>query len=246
MRLSSVLHKGSRSNEVRQVQELLNLAHAQPRLQTDGDFGDATYRAVRYFQSSRPGLSVDGRVGQRTLDELERVTRTNGTTLVTPPTTTSGTGEFCFPLAHRPSPDWKGGGRYFGAPRSHGRLHAACDLLAPYGTTIYAIADGTLVRDEYYFYEGTNAVEVRHGSFLVRYGEIKQGSYIGGRTVRKGEPICKVGRLNSGSSMLHFELYSNGASSASLSSDRGPYKRRSDVINASAYLDQWAHNLPGG
>ena len=106
-------------------------------------------------------------------------------------------------------------------------------------------ADGTLVRSPYYFYSDTYAVEIRHGDFLMRYGEILGGSYIGGQHVRKGQPIAKIGRLASGSSMLHFEMYSNGASSAPLTTSTGPYKRRGDVINASAHLDEWAHHLPG-
>ena len=246
----STLQLGSSNRDVTRLQELLNLAGATPRLRADGQFGPATDRAVRRFQSHH-ALTDDGIVGTRTWSALERAAHVNArTTPEQPPPADNGpvasTGEgFCFPFSFRTSPDWKGGARYFGARRDNGnRLHAGCDLLAPAGTTIYAIADGTLVRSPYYFYSNTYAVEVRHGPYLVRYGEIMGGSYIGGQHPRKGQPICKVGRLSSGSSMLHFEIYSNGASTAPLTTSHGPYKRRSDVFNASPLLDQWARNLP--
>jgi murein DD-endopeptidase MepM/ murein hydrolase activator NlpD len=259
--LSSTLIRGARGNEVQLVQELLNLSSSRPRLVPDGDFGQLTEQSVRFFQSGH-ALAVDGKVGPRTYSALERAARIETTHLQppaqTPQTQTpqapqtpgQGTGTatasgFAFPLAYHPSPTWKTGGRYFGASRDDGnRLHAGCDLLGPRGTTIYAVADGTLVQPEYGFYLGTNAVELQHGSFLVRYGEILPGSYIGGRTVRRGQPIAKIGRLSTGSSMLHFEMYSNGNNHATLNGG-GAYKRRSDLINPSPYLDEWIGHLPG-
>lgn len=257
--LDSVLSRGASGSQVRQIQEMLNLAGSHPRLPTTGFYGEMTEKSVRSFQASK-GLGVDGKVGPKTFEALERAVRSkqttdNGTPPKTnpgtnqggesPPTTTAPNGDFCFPFSFRPSPDWKGGGRYFGAPRDGGRrLHAGCDLLAPRGTPIYAVSDGTLIRGPYPFYSGTDAVEIRHGNFIVRYGEIMPGSYIGGSHVRKGQQICKVGRLESGSSMLHFELYTNGANTRDSLTGGGPYRRRSDVTNASPYLDQWVHNLP--
>lgn len=76
------------------------------------------------------------------------------------------------------------------------RKHAGCDLIFPVGTPIYAVADGVLVRGPYSFYSGTYAVEIRHGNLLLRYGEIANGSYTGGKSVKKGQIIAKVGRLN--------------------------------------------------
>jgi murein DD-endopeptidase MepM/ murein hydrolase activator NlpD len=78
---------------------------------------------------------------------------------------------------------------------------------------------------------------------VVRYGEILPGSYTGGKTVKKGEPICKIGRLKSGSSMLHFEMYSNGASRESLTVHHGPYRRRADLMDPTKLLDEWASHL---
>jgi murein DD-endopeptidase MepM/ murein hydrolase activator NlpD len=250
--LSSILSRGAHGAQVRLVQELLTLSGSRPRLKADGAFGQMTEQSVRHFQAGH-SLGVDGRVGPLTYSALERAARRGSSgpapapTPVTHAPTTGEDGGFSFPLAYHPSPSWKTGARYCGAPRDGGRrLHAGCDLLGPRGTTIYAVADGTLVRAPYYFYTGTYAVEIRHGPYIVRYGEILGGSYIGGHTVRRGQPICKIGRLDSGSSMLHFEMYSNGSSTAPLTTSHGPYRRRSDVINPSPHLDAWIHRLPGG
>lgn len=256
------LRKGDSGPEVEKLQAQLNSAGAKPPLKVDGDFGPATERALKAFQSSH-GLASDGVAGPRTQRALSNAKGgASGSAGASPkpnqpqkpkdeppslddaPTQVMD-GDFCFPLAFKPSPDWHTGARYFGARRNGGkRLHAGCDLLGPKGTQIYAIADGTLVRAPYYFYSGTHAVEIRHGQYIVRYGEILPGSYTGGKHVKKGQPICKIGRLNSGSSMLHFEMYSNGASSAPLTVGTGPYKRRADLMNPTKMLDEWARNLP--
>ena len=51
-------------------------------------------------------------------------------------------------------------------------MHAGCDLIAPVGTPIYAVADGIFVK-YYEFYNQTYAIEINHGSFTVRYGEVQ-------------------------------------------------------------------------
>lgn len=119
----------------------------------------------------------------------------------------------------------------------------AMDAFPP-GIPIYAVADGVLVHNPYPFYSGTSAVEIRHGELILRYGEIANGSHIGGSSVKKGQIIAKVGRLNSGSSMLHLEIYTNGASSASLTTRVGELRRRSDVTDPAPYLNVWKNNLP--
>jgi len=246
MRLTSVLHRGNRSAEVRQIQELLNLAKARPHLKTDGIFGDDTDRAVRYFQSTH-ALQVDGKVGNHTLDALEHRSKTN-TTIAPEPVATTGTGDFCFPLAFKPSPDWKGGSRYFGAYRTSTRLHGGCDLLAPKGTTVYAVADGTLRNGGEYtftqkgkhFSATTAAIEFRHGDIVCRYGEILPGSYVGGSHVKRGQAIAKIGGLK----MLHFEIYTHGSDPGTLTGTNA-YHRRKDITNPSPYLDKWLSNLPG-
>lgn len=152
--------------------------------------------------------------------------------------------DFSFPFSFIP-PNWHMAPRAFGSNRSNGRRHAGCDLYAPMvGTPIYAVADGVLVRGPYSFYSGTDAIEVKHGNLLVRYGEIKPGSFTG--TIKKGQKLAEVGRLLTyPQPMLHIEIYTNAASSASLTNASSlPYKRRADVTDPAPYLDVWVNNLP--
>ena len=181
----------------------------------DGIFGKNTYDAVKIFQRYN-GLNDDGIVGPQTWRKLgvpELLTRSSSGSPASPSSgpsrspsadsngTVAETGDgFCFPFPALPARSWTNGGRQFGASRSGGRRHAGCDLIFPRGTLIYAVADGILVQPPYPFYEGTSAVEIRHGNLLLRYGEIINGSYVGGQTVQKGQVIAKVGRLHSGSS----------------------------------------------
>lgn len=76
---------------------------------------------------------------------------------------------------------------------------------------------------------------------MVRYGEIsivKAVKLKAGEQVEAGQLIAYVGRLNSGSSMLHLELYS-GASKGSLTV-RGnpPYQRRKDLMNPTSLIEK--------
>jgi uncharacterized protein YraI len=149
--------------------------------------------------------------------------------------------EVIFPLRKEPDEDYHSGGRQFGARRSGGqRKHAACDLIAPYGTEILAMADGTVVRGPYYFYSETYALEVEHANgMLVRYGEISRlvppGIAVGVR-VTQGQVIARVGRLHSGSSMLHLEMYA-GTADGPLTQEGNAYMRRSDLVDPTHYLD---------
>lgn len=258
----SVLKRGASGNDVRQLQELLNLAGARPPVPTTGFFGDLTDRAVRSFQAAH-GLGMDGKAGPKTVAALARAAQVRMATASAPPARSDAAtspahpadtgsvasapgGDFCFPLAHRPSASWKEGGREFGAARKPTRRHAGNDLLAPAGTPIYAVADGQILRYADGFRDSTGVLEVRHGDIIVRYGEIREGSAVRGPTVRKGQQICVVGRLDSGSSMLHLEIYTNGANTRDPLTimHRRPYWRRADVTNPSPYLDRWVQNLP--
>src|SRR5262249_61241181 len=57
-----------------------------------------------------------------------------------------------------------------------------------------------------------------------------------GTPVAEGQVIAYVGRMYV-DSMLHFEMYNNTASGP-LSGGPGPYKRRSDLIDPTPFLDQ--------
>lgn len=120
----------------------------------------------------------------------------------------------------RPRGRWerRGGPRSvgFASARGGGRLHAACDLVVAEGTTVRAVTDGTVL-DYRHFYSGTWALSVRHAPegfepFIIRYGEVASPDNGGirhgdGQGLRGGETIGRVGRLASGASMLHLELY---------------------------------------
>lgn len=151
--------------------------------------------------------------------------------------------------------DFRHGGCAFGAPRpsSHGghRAHAAVDLLAPRGTPLYALADGFVRQSPYYFYEGTNAIElVFPGVGVARYGEVEMSQdppLRGGHTFKKGDLIGHVGRLNSGSSMLHFELYQGREPGKDVAdfdlgpltqTTRKPFERHPNLVDPTAFM--WA------
>ncbi len=151
-----------------------------------------------------------------------------------------------YPLSARAPTCAEAGGGVggFGSGRGGGRLHGGCDLYGNVGTPIYAIDDG-VVLDQYYFYCDTDALEVRHGTRVVRYGEIKPGSapFRAGAVIKKGQRIASMGRLSCYyQPMLHFELYS-GQTSGPLSAG-GPYRRRSDLQNPTEGLMKWRTYLP--
>jgi murein DD-endopeptidase MepM/ murein hydrolase activator NlpD len=158
-----------------------------------------------------------------------------------------------FPLPFVPKLSWKTGGRYFGALRSDGRKHAACDLIAPKGTEIFAVDDGIVIRGPYPFHHGTDAIEVQHTFFIVRYAEIlKPAPGIGvGTHVTQGAVIGYVGKMYR-DSMLHFEMYDGSGSGPLTVRSNKPYQRRSDLMDPTPYLDYWsqfvlmshAHILP--
>ena len=99
------------------------------------------------------------------------------------------------------------GSRTFASSRGGGkRAHAGIDFVAPHGTTVYAITSGTVQRVAV-FYSSTLAVEVKNddGSIL-RYCEISTDLKEGDR-VEQGEMIGKIMRADSGTEMLHMEVY---------------------------------------
>lgn len=170
---------------------------------------------------------------------------------------TSPSQVFHFPFRQLPTSDWMTPPRRFGANR-HGnagpRAHAGCDLYFSEGTPMYAITDGIVVRDPYNFYAQTDALEIDHGPFLARYGEIQRGCPLrAGNVVQAGQRIANVGHLvgiNVPSDMLHLELYDK-SETGSLTTNRQNsgrhtnqrfFLRRRDLIDPTPFLDTWQSN----
>jgi murein DD-endopeptidase MepM/ murein hydrolase activator NlpD len=214
---------------------------------TAGD-EDPTVRAIEAFQkrfTERPDglIDLDRRTWKKLVGAVGIGVPTEG---------------FCFPFAILPKEDWMSGPRRFGANRKGGaRAHAACDLYADKGTIIHAVADGRVIRGPYTFYAGTSAIEIDHGKFIARYGEVQSDAFVReGDTVTMGQQIARVGHLQGiavSSDMLHFELYDKSAtgsltvrnkSESKLRQDGVPYMRRRDLIDPTPCLNAWQHFLP--
>jgi murein DD-endopeptidase MepM/ murein hydrolase activator NlpD len=275
--------KGAVNNtkDVETVQNMLRLAamiEGDPKLDPGGVDGtidanesnDDTVKAIEAFQSRF--FKADGviDVGKRTWRELVdllegddvdegEATPTGPSVTPAPTADTSalGSGEFFFPFkeADFPTQDWIKGIRCFGARRSSGRrAHAGCDLYAPVGTTIHAISSGTVTLGPYLFYDGTYALEIDHGAFLARYGEIQKTAFVkAGDRVNAGQPIAKVGKLLSmKNSMLHLELYDKSATGPLTVKNKltkrtakgVPFMRRGDLIDPTQRLNQWKDKRP--
>ncbi len=148
-----------------------------------------------------------------------------------------------FPLSFVPTLSYKKGGRRFGANRDGGkRKHAACDLIAPKGTEIYAVENGKVTYGPYLFYRGTYAIEFRLDSGkVVRYCEIEKvaSGVAVGSILTEGTLIAYVGKMYV-DSMLHFELYEGTGSGPLTVRSNPPYQRRSDLIDPTDYLDECA------
>jgi len=269
---------GRRSNgavnltpDVETVQNMLRIAamiETEPQLDPGGIDGtidenessDDTVRAIEAFQK-RFFNAPDGviNVGKRTWRELIDVLDGDGTD--TQPATINGSAtpvtnnECFFPFKELPAVNWTEGMRRFGASRSNGkRAHAGCDLYFRPGTIIHAITSGIVTLGPYAFYDGTYALEIDHGAFLARYGEIqKQALVKAGDRVSPGQPIARVGKLNSiVNSMLHLELYDKSAqgsltvknSQTRKTAGGIPFWRRRDLIDPTAKLNEWKNKRP--
>lgn len=149
-----------------------------------------------------------------------------------------------YPLTIRATADYHTAPRSFGSPRDYGkRRHAAIDFWAPKGTIVRAVADG-VVRDVYYFYSDTWAIEINHGGFIVIYGEVDKHSknifVAKGDKVKRGDKIGMVGKLvgiHVASNMLHLEMYSTVKEGKLTDKNKPPYFRRSDLFDPTKSID---------
>jgi murein DD-endopeptidase MepM/ murein hydrolase activator NlpD len=215
-----------------------------------------TVEAIEAFQS-RFTSAVDGVIApdSQTLAALLGV----AAKMPKAPENVSDVSQWLFPFTVVPTQSWEKPPLAFASSRAGGaRLHAGCDLYFPKGTRIHAIADGVVMRGPYPFYCATFALEIDHGPFLARYGEIQSKTEVAaGATVNAGQKIASVGHLigiQVPSDMLHFELYDKSMSGPlTVASDSGsamkngvPFMRRKDLIDPTLQLNQWRENLPSG
>lgn len=98
-----MVRPGSKGLDVSHLQTLINALGATPALSTDGQFGPATAKAVRAFQSAR-GLVADAVVGPRTWAELD-VGRDAAPDLNAPPTPAGPTTAPAGPAGPEPEPE---------------------------------------------------------------------------------------------------------------------------------------------
>jgi murein DD-endopeptidase MepM/ murein hydrolase activator NlpD len=260
--------RGARNDkaDVTTIQQLLTAAarvQGNPSYDPKGTDGEIakppavsdTVTAIEAFQRlfmAQPDGVVN--VGGRTFDRLVEASGD----IPSNPAPTLGAGGF-FPFAKLPNDRWTTGPRRFEANRNKGlRSHAGCDLYFPANTWIHAIAEGVVLRDPYHFYDVVFALDVDHGDFIARYGEIKTDCPLrAGDKVQAGAAIAQVGKMKSvDQPMLHLELYDktatgplteqNAARSKKRKSDGVPFFRRMDLIDPTLLLKQWSQNLPVG
>jgi murein DD-endopeptidase MepM/ murein hydrolase activator NlpD len=247
----SVGRKGKNAPaDVRIVKELLNknistgVLTSVKVLPVNDVADDALYDAIEKFQGEvMKAATPDGKVDPqgRTWWWLAKVLNPN-----------AKGGPF-FPLAVLPA-SWTAAERYFGANRrdesGKPRAHGGCDLMCAQGTPVYAVQSGKVQLTPYGFKNGTYALEIDHGDFLIRYGEIKKECVLRqGDPVAPGEQIAEVGALG----MLHFEMYDKSRfgglteRNEKLSKKRKDgvsFQRRLDVIDPNPQLTIWKSRLP--
>ena len=131
------------------------------------------------------------------------------------------------------------GARRFMVKRSpeHVNYHVGIDLYGSHGDKILSMEDGEIT-NFYHFYAGTYALFVQCKSGLViNYGEVERNSWkefgLGkGSKVKKGQPIARVGLMDGGSSMLHFETYMRPTKT----NKRYPGGNPGPILNPTYYL----------
>lgn len=160
----------------------------------------------------------------------------------------AATGQTCctFPTFEKPTASYQISPRKFGANRSGSRLHAACDLYqTAKGQGVRSISPGRVIRDLYYFYQGTFAIELKHQDGTVaRYGEItgqRPPGFNKNLPISGGQTIGYVGKVSSNccEPMLHFERYKGTLTGPLTQPQANRYHRRADLIDATIDLLAW-------
>ena len=135
-------------------------------------------------------------------------------------------------------------------PFRHGAaFHPGIDLAAPYGTPVYATADGTVERAGWNSGGYGNLVEIDHGrGILTRYGHMSAVLVHAGDKVTRGQQIGRVGSTGrSTGNHLHYEVRIDDSPVNPI-----PFMRSTDYLLAmkragnNASMDQVALGGPAG
>jgi len=96
--------------------------------------------------------------------------------------------------------------------RGSAAMHPGIDLAGPYGTPIYATADGTVLRAGWNSGGYGNLIEIDHGrGIATRYGHLSQVLVQAGAHITRGQLIARMGSTGrSTGSHLHYEVRIEG------------------------------------
>ena len=96
--------------------------------------------------------------------------------------------------------------------RGSAAMHPGIDLAGPYGTPIYATADGTVLRAGWNNGGYGNLIEIDHGrGIATRYGHLSQVLVSAGDHIARGQLIARMGSTGrSTGSHLHYEVRIDG------------------------------------
>ena len=135
-------------------------------------------------------------------------------------------------------------------PFRHGAaFHPGIDLAAPYGTAVYATAEGTVIRAGWNSGGYGNLVEIDHGrGIITRYGHMSRILVSPGQHVTRGQQVGQVGSTGrSTGNHLHYEVRIDDSPVNPI-----PFMRSTDYLIAmkragnNASMDQVALGGPGG
>jgi murein DD-endopeptidase MepM/ murein hydrolase activator NlpD len=113
--------------------------------------------------------------------------------------------------------------------RGRAAMHGGIDLAGPYGTPVYATADGIVGRSEWNDGGYGNLVEINHGPGIqTRYGHLSRLIARPGARVRRGELIGLMGSTGrSTGNHLHYEVRIDGRAVNPI-----PFMQSTDTIAA--------------
>ena len=206
---TALAQAGSRGAIVVTLQRDLIAVGLRPTGGADGIFGPSTTARLTEFQR-RAGLAATGVYDQATATALSAAAATARAT--PPPSPAPATGAVT--LATFPMPVRCTFGDTFGAPRSGGRRHEGVDILAPRGTPLFAVQDGTITKRQTGAPLAGNALWLTAADGTYFFYAHLDGFASGidrGVRVRAGDVIGYVGRTgNAGIPHLHFEVHPRG------------------------------------